>query len=65
MSDFDLSLFKHSYRIDKVGILKKHQDFENVVCEIRHYVDITYEVSKNAKYETSIFRVINLNLSDM
>ena len=65
MSNFDLSLFKHSYRIDKVGILKKHQDFENVVCEIRHYVDITYEVSKNAKYETSIFRVINLNLSDM
>ena len=65
MIDFDLSLFKHSYRIDKVGILKKHQDFENVVYEIRHYVDITYEVSKNAKYEISIFRVINLNLNDM
>jgi hypothetical protein len=65
VTDFDLSLFKHSYRIDKVGILKKHQDFENVVYEIRHYVDITYEVSENAKYEISIFRVINLNLNDM
>jgi len=63
--DFDLSLFKHSYRIDKIGILKKHQDFENVVYEIRHYVDITYEVSENAKYEISIFRVINLNLNDI
>ena len=65
MSDFDLSLFKHSYKIDKIGILKKHKDLENVVYEIRHYVDITYEVSENAKYETSIFRVINLNLNDM
>ena len=65
MIDFDLSLFKHSYRIDKIGVLKKHKDIENVVCEIRHYVDITYEISENAKYETSIFRVVNLNLNDM
>ena len=65
MSDFDLSLFKHSYKIDKIGILKKHKNLENVVYEIRHYVDITYEVNENSKYEISIFRVINLNLNDM
>ena len=65
MSDFDLSLFKHSYKIDKVGILKKHNGLENVISEFRYFINVVYEISENSKYDCDIFKVLILDVDNI
>ena len=65
MSDFDFSLFKYSYRIDKIGILKKHNGLENVISEFRYFINVVYEISENAQYDCDIFKVSILDVDNI